>query len=326
MEVLHHVILAVIVAIAAVIHPDPYDAIVFVEFSASTVLFRHQYGLLEELLVARLRIQAIHTHPVVAEPDESMTVYIDTEDAHAVGLPQQLGRLSISEGIDAAFFGGGIDVVAVGVQTRDMLVGQDRLLLECLVITIQAMDAMIRAQPDIALVAFGHACDAEFSCRHLLALQPPTVKGHHVEVIVCDTDQHLARTGDEQRRVGTEFLVSAIAFEGIDDLVGMTIQYKHAVVVHVHPDILRLVDDNIEDTVMQVLDITGVACLVVIEFIAVEARQAVPGGEPDKAEVVLADHRHGIAAQAVFGRQVRTGGLQLLGCCGLAHECHQHAQ
>ena len=68
-----------------------------------------------------------------------------------------------------------------------------------------------------------------------------------------------------------------------------------------HPHVLRLVDHDVEDAVVQVLNMTGVARLVVIELIAVEARQAVPGGEPNESEVILADHRHGVAAQSVFG-------------------------
>ena len=84
----------------------------------------------------------------------------------------------------------------------------------------------------------------------------------------------------------------------------MAVEHEHTAVVHVHPDVLRLVDSQIEDAVVQVLHVAGIARAVVIEVIAVEARHTVPGSYPDVAQIVLVEHRDSITAEAVFGREM----------------------
>ena len=76
-----------------------------------------------------------------------------------------------------------------------------------------------------------------------------------------------------------------------------------------HPNVLRLVDNDVKDAVVQVFDAAGITCLIVVEIIAVVARQPVPGGNPDVAEVVLGDHGDGIAAEPVFCGEMRARGL-----------------
>ena len=152
---------------------------------------------MEELLVARLGIQSRHTHAVVAEPHQAVTVHIDAEDTHAVGLAQLFRLLAVGEGVDAAVGCRGVDVIAVGVQTGDMFVGKDGLLLKRQVSAVQSMDALVRSQPDVALIAFGHAGDGEAPGIHLLALQSATVQAHDEQTVAVDTDQHLSGAGYE---------------------------------------------------------------------------------------------------------------------------------
>ena len=73
-----------------------------------------------------------------------MTVHIGAEDTHTVGLPQQLGLLSVSEGINAAVLCGGEDVIAVGIEARDALVGQDGVPLQRQAPSVQTVDALVR--------------------------------------------------------------------------------------------------------------------------------------------------------------------------------------
>ena len=171
------------------------------------------------------------------------------------------------------------------------------------------MDALVRSQPDVALIAFGHAGDGEAPGIHLLALQSTTVQAHDEQTVAVDADQHLSGAGYEQGRAGTVFLIAGETLEGVDDLVGIAVQHKHTTVVHVHPHVLRLVDDDVQNAVVQVLDAAGITCLIVVEIIAVVARQPVPGGNPDVAEVVLGDHGDGIAAEPVFCGEMRARGL-----------------
>jgi hypothetical protein len=59
------------------------------------------------------------------------------------------------------------------------------------------VDALVGTQPDIALVAFCHTGDAQFSSTHLFRFQSSTVEGYHVKTVVGNTHEHLTRTGDE---------------------------------------------------------------------------------------------------------------------------------
>ena len=104
-----------------------------------------------------------------------------------------------------------------------------------------------------------------------------------------------------------------IFLKGVDDLVGAAIQHEHTFVVHVHPDVLRLVDGHVEDAVVQIFDAARVAGLVVVEVEAVEARQSVPGSDPDVAVVILENLGDRIAAESVFGREMLMRSLKLLG-------------
>ena len=146
---------------------------------------------------------------------------------------------------------------------------------------------------------------------------PLAVQLHHVEVGAVDAHQHVARTGHQYRRVGLELFVACILLEGIDDLVCMAVEHEYAVVVHAQPDVLRLVDGHVEDAVVQIFDAARVSGLVVVEVEAVEARQSVPGSNPDVAVVILENLGDRIAAESVFGREMFVRCLQLLGFCRL---------
>ena len=123
MEVFHLVGLSVVVAVAAVVHAHPYGTAVLVERPHHTVKFRHEHTLLEEFLVARLRVQARCSHAVVTEPHETVTVGKHADDAHPRGLAHQLGLLAVGERVDGTAGRRCVDVETVGVQTGDPLVG-----------------------------------------------------------------------------------------------------------------------------------------------------------------------------------------------------------
>ena len=305
MEIDHLVGLTVIVAIAAVVHPDPYHAIGLTEHATAAVELWHKHRLFVETLTAGLEVQAVGTHAVIAEPDESVAVDEHREDGQPVGLAYHLRLLAVGEGVDAALRGGREDIEAVRLEAGDGLIGQYALLLHAQVAAVEPVYALVGTQPDVALIALGHAGDGQSASGGELALQAATVQPHDIEPCPLDGDEHVAGAGDEDGGVGAEFLVARDALEGVDDLVDGAVHHEHATVVHPHPDVLRLVDGQVEDAVVQVLDMAAVAGLVVVEVVAVESRQPVPGGHPQESVVVLVDARDGIARQPVVCGEVR---------------------
>ena len=184
----------------------------------------------------------------------------------------------------------------MGVERGDRLVLQDGVPLNAQVGAVQPVDAFLGANPYLVLKAFDQAGDGNAVGGYLLAFQSLAVEFHHVEMTVVHAGKHFACAACQQRTSGAEFVVAFIGLEGVGDLVGGAVEHEHAVVVHQHPDVLRLVDGQVADAVVQVLDAAAVARLVVVEVIPVEARQTVPGGNPDIAQIVLVEHRYGIAA------------------------------
>ena len=101
----------------------------------------------------------------------------------------------------------------------------------------------------------------------------------------------------------------------------MAVKHEDTAVVHAKPHVLLLVGDHAEYAVVKVRDVTGVTGLVVVEFVAVEARQSVPSGYPDVAVVILDDMGNGITGQTVVGGVVRQRSLQLLCADCQLHKC-----
>ena len=74
--------------------------------------------------------------------------------------------------------------------------------------TVQAVDALVGAEPDVIAIAFSHAGDGESPGGGLLALEAATGELHDVESYAVDLDECLASGGDEN---GDGGLVGLIA-------------------------------------------------------------------------------------------------------------------
>ena len=73
-EILYLVSLAVIIAVAAVVHASPHNTHGLAEFCSTTGEFRHEGTLGEALDVACLTVQAETTVFVVRKPEQTMAV------------------------------------------------------------------------------------------------------------------------------------------------------------------------------------------------------------------------------------------------------------
>ena len=153
------------------------------------------------------------------------------------------------------------------------------------------------------------------------------IETSHEESHVTNVQYHLALRCGQDLTTQTEVLIAHLPLEGIDNLVGTAVQHKHAVVVHLHPHILVLVDSDIEQAVVQVLHTAGATHAVIIELVAVVARESVPGGNPDIAVTILSECGDGVAAQPVFCRDVGMDSSQRLCICHYRHQeqrCHKY--
>ena len=270
MEIFHLVFFAVIVAETANVHADPHDTVGFVELTAATVKLRHEHGLLEQFLIAVLGVDTCGTCTIISKPHDAVAVDKDAADGIAVGTADLFRAFAVGETVDTAIGCAGKDVEAVGLKTEDGLVFQNGLALNGEVAAVQAVYALVGSKPDVVLVTFGHAGDSTTARRCLLYLEPPSVKTHDVKAHAVDGDQDVACARDDDGIVSAEFLITVFVLERIDDLVDRAVHHKHSSVVHPHPYILRLVDGQVEDSVVQVLDAAAVARLVIVEIIAVE--------------------------------------------------------
>ena len=104
--------------------------------------------------------------------------------------------------------------------------------------------------------------------------------------------------------VGIELLVAAYALERVNDTVGLTVDDEEPAIVHLHPDILPLVNGCLGNTVVHALDAAGNSCPVGVEVVAVKAHHSVPCAYPHITIVITCNGRNGIAGQSIFGRVV----------------------
>ena len=125
MEVLHNVSLAVIVAVAAVVHQDPHAVVHLVELSAATVSLRHGHKLPEEFLLARFGVQVRGAHLVVTEPQQSMTVEEHVEHRLARRLPDHLGSgRDEGDSVDGTLTGGSIERIGMHAESSHFFLRQ----------------------------------------------------------------------------------------------------------------------------------------------------------------------------------------------------------
>ena len=71
--------------------------------------------------------------------------------------------------------------------------------------------------------------------------------------------------------IDVELLMTTDALQGVFYTVGLAIDDKDTSIVHLQPDILRLVDNHVIHTVVETRETAGNTRLVVVEMVAVEA-------------------------------------------------------
>ena len=104
--------------------------------------------------------------------------------------------------------------------------------------------------------------------------------------------------------VGIELLVAVYVLERINDTVSLTVDDEEAAIVHLHPDILPLVNGSLRNTVVHALDTAGNTCPIGVEIVAVETHHSVPCGYPHVTIVITGNRRNGIAGQSILGSVV----------------------
>ena len=192
MEILHLVGLSVVVAVAAVIHAYPHRTVVLRELTHAPVKLWSWHYLSEQFFLARLRIQARGSWACVAEPDESLTIYVDGDDRLSGSCSDGLGLLSVGIREDLAVGSSRVDVEAVRIETGDLLAGEDAFALQREIVFVEPADAVVGTQPDVALIALGHTCDAEPVDGHEVTAEPLTVELEDVEANALDAHQYVA--------------------------------------------------------------------------------------------------------------------------------------
>ena len=110
---LHAVGLAVVVAVAAVVHQDPYAVVHLIELTAATVSLWYGHKLLEVLFFASLDVQIRGAHLVVAEPQQAVTVEEHVEHRLSSGFPNLLDFSGEGDPVDGTLFSGGIEGIGV---------------------------------------------------------------------------------------------------------------------------------------------------------------------------------------------------------------------
>ena len=273
-------------------------------------MLRHRYPLFEVLLVAGISFQPGCSETVIGKPDDATAVNEDTQDADTRRTSQQGWLLTVGVEVDAAALASGEYVVAVGIEGGDLLVLKQSLALNTQVAEVDAVQSLVGAHPDVVMIAFGntvdcHACGGD----ELHVKLPGLVHPHLVHAYTVDGSQHVTATHHKQGEGGPVFLAAADVLEGIHNLVRLTVQHKHAPVIHSHPDVLREVGRQAVDAVVQIGYVTCVARAVVVEVVAVKSGKTVPGRYPQIAVVVLYDMCDGVAGQSVVCRKVRQRGL-----------------
>ena len=102
------------------------------------------------------------------------------------------------------------------------------------------------------MVALCNAFDDKPSRSDEVALQSRAVQMELIESVAAVGHQHVASTGD----IGIEEIVDVIVLvtadigQGVDDAVGLAVYDEDATIVHLHPYVLRLVNDKVVQTVV----------------------------------------------------------------------------
>ena len=161
MEVLHHVGLAVVVAVSAVVHANPQYTVHLVEYTTLTVVLGNEYQLFEVLLVAGIYPQAVGTVAVVGKPDKAVAIEEHAQDAYPRGLPQLTRFLTVGVKVDGSALAARIDVVAVGEKGGHLLILEESLPLDAHVADIDAMHTLVGSHPNVIVVTLGYAVNGK---------------------------------------------------------------------------------------------------------------------------------------------------------------------
>ena len=137
----------------------------------------------EEFDVACLRVQSVGSVTQVGEPDESVTVDIQSGNLSAEVL-DQCGLLSVGELEYLTRFGTDEDVISVGGQTGDVLVFKIPFALEREVRHVDAVHTFVRTHPDVITIALYHSIHSQIARRNQVLLETVTVQTQLVESYV----------------------------------------------------------------------------------------------------------------------------------------------
>ena len=272
MEILHFVHFTIIVAVAAVVHSDPYHTHGLAKLCTTAGELWLGYALYESFDIASSWVQAVGTVACVRVPYQPVAVNIETRHLVA-NIFDGLGLLTVREGHDFARLGAGKDVVAVGGQTGDVLVEEVTATLQRVVRHVHAVDTLVGAYPQVVMITLHNAVHLQLVSGNELLLRTVTVQAQLIKAHILIGYQHVTAAGDVgvEEIVDDKLLMTANACQRVLDAVGLAVDDKHLTVVHLQPYVLRLVNGNLVHTVVQTAYATGNTCLVVVEVVAVES-------------------------------------------------------
>ena len=297
----------VVVAISAMVHAYPEIAHCFAEAGPAGVLLWNRYILLKAFDVVGRWAVAADAVFKVREPYCAVVVNIQAGNL-AVSLGNGLWCLSVREGQNLSRARTNIYIIAIRVEYADVLISEQSLVLYGQIVDIQTVNTPVCTYPDVVMIAFCYAFHRHVGGHDELRLIVAGVVGvesHFVETNAVNRCKHVAAAGDDKWILRAQVVMSVHALKWVDELVSFSVEHKDSSVVHAHPDVLPVVNHQVKNAVVQIGYMATVTRAIIVEIIAIEARQSVPCCYPYKSVIVLYHARYRIAAQTVFGREVR---------------------
>ena len=155
MEILYLVGLSVIVAITTTIHTNPYNTDRLAKLCTTACEFRNRNVVLEELDVLGAKLQAISTVTSVREPQKFVTVDKKTCNFATV-VQDECWLLAIGKLENLTRLGACKNVITVGDEFRNAFIQEIAFLLQGHIRQVNAMDTLIGAYPQVAVIALYH--------------------------------------------------------------------------------------------------------------------------------------------------------------------------
>ena len=157
------------------VHSDPHYAHGFAIFGTTTGELWLRYALYEMLHVARFRVQAEGAVTHARVPYRPVTV--NKEACYLVANHLDgFGLLSVGKGHNLARLSACKDVIAVGSQSRDVLVHEVAVTLQCVVRHIDTAHTFVSAYPQVVVVALYDAVYCQLAGRNQLMFHAVTVQ------------------------------------------------------------------------------------------------------------------------------------------------------